>query len=206
MKKYEEINSLEIDVMREIGSIGTGNAATALSQMMNRKIKMTMPEVQILGFNEAITKLGDPEMIVSGVLVNISGELNGVMLYLQNLDLINIMLEHVLTSKIDDFSQLGELEISALVEIGNIMISSYVSAISKLTGISINLSVPAMSVNMLGGIMSVPMLAFGHQTDKLMIINGKFVVEDKEVYSNLLLMPDIPSLNYLLKKLGVLNE
>ena len=63
MKKYEEINGLEIDVMREIGSIGTGNAATALSEMMNRKIKMTMPEVQILGFNEAITKLGDPEMI-----------------------------------------------------------------------------------------------------------------------------------------------
>ena len=167
---------------------------------------MTMPEVQILGFNEAITKLGDPEMIVSGVLVHISGELNGVMLYLQNLDLINIMLEQVLTSKIDDFSQLGDLEVSALVEIGNIMISSYVSAISKLTGISINLSVPAMSVNMLGGIMSVPMIEFGHQTDKLMIINGKFVVEDREVYSNLLLMPDIPSLNYLLKKLGVLNE
>ena len=162
MKKYEEINSLEIDVMREIGSIGTGNAATALSEMMNRKIKMTMPEVQILGFNEAITKLGDPELMVS--------------------------------------------EMSALVEIGNIMISSYVSAISKLTGISINLSVPAMSVNMLGGIMSVPMVEFGHQTDKIMIINGKFIVEDKEVYSNLLLMPDIPSLNYLLKKLGVLNE
>ena len=95
---------------------------------------------------------------------------------------------------------------SALVEIGNIMISSYVSAISKLTGISINLSVPAMSVNMLGGIKSVPMVEFGHQTDKIMIINGKFIVEDKEVYSNLLLMPDIPSLNYLLKKLGVLNE
>ena len=199
MKKYEDINNLEIDVMREIGSIGTGNAATALSQMMNRKIKMTMPEVQILGFNEAITKLGDPEMIVSGVLVHISGELNGVMLYLQKL-------EQVLTSKIDDFSQLGDLEVSALVEIGNIMISSYVSAISKLTGISINLSVPAMSVNMLGGIMSVPMIEFGHQTDKLMIINGKFIVEDREVYSNLLLMPDIPSLNYLLKKLGVLNE
>ena len=206
MKKYEEMSSLEIDVLREIGSIGTGNAATALSQMMNKKIGMTMPEVQILGFNEAIAKFGGPEMIVSGVLVTTSGELNGIMLYLQQLDFINAMLEEVLVEKIESIEQLGELEVSALVEIGNIMISSYISAISKLTGIHVKLSVPAMSVNMLGGIMSVPMVELGHQTDKIMTISGKFLVDDKEVYSNLLLMPDVGSLNYLLKKLGVLNE
>ena len=206
MKKYEEMSSLEIDVLREIGSIGTGNAATALSQMMNKKIGMTMPEVQILGFNEAIAKFGGPEMIVSGVLVTTSGELNGIMLYLQQLDFINAMLEEVLVENIESFEQLGELEVSALVEIGNIMISSYISAISKLTGIHVKLSVPAMSVNMLGGIMSVPMVELGHQTDKIMTISGKFLVDDKEVYSTLLLMPDVGSLNYLLKKLGVLNE
>ena len=86
------------------------------------------------------------------------------------------------------------------------MISSYISAISKLTGININLSVPVMSVNMLGAIISVPMVELGYQTDKIMTINGKFFVDDKEVYSNLLLMPDVESLNYLLKKLGVLDE
>ena len=206
MKKYEEMNSLEIDVLRENGTIGTGNAATALSQLMNKNIMKTMPEVQILGFNEAITKFGGPETIVSGVLVTTSGELNGIMLYLQQLDFINLMLEQVLTEKIEDFEQLGEMEVSALVEIGNIMISSYISAISKLTGININLSVPVMSVNMLGAIMSVPMVELGYQTDKIMTINGKFFVDDKEVYSNLLLMPDVESLNYLLKKLGVLDE
>ena len=198
------MNSIEIDVMREIGSIGTGNAATALSKMMNKKITMTMPEVQILGFNEAIEKLGGAETIVSGVLVTMSGEINGIMLYLQQLDLVNLMLEQVFTKKVEDFSQLGELETSALVEIGNIMISSYISAISKLTGINVNLSVPAMAVNMLGGIMSVPMVEFGHQTDKIMTIGGKFVVDGQEVYSNLLLMPDVESLNHILKKLGVL--
>ena len=54
--------------------------------------------------------------------------------------------------------------------------------------------------------MSVPMVELGYQTDKIMTINGKFFVDDKEVYSNLLLMPDVESLNYLLKKLGVLDE
>lgn len=194
-----------MDVLREIGSIGTGNAATALSEVLSQKIKMSLPEVRILGFNEAIKEMGGAESIVAGVLVAMSGEINGIMLYIQRLDFINIVLERLLSKKIEDYNELQPMEISALVEIGNIIISSYVSAISKLTGITVNLSVPSIAVNMLGGILSVPMAEFGHETDKIMTIDGKFVCNDKEVFSNLLLLPDIKSLNYLLKKLGVEN-
>ncbi len=206
MKNYEDMGSMEMDVMREIGSIGTGNAATALAEVISSKIQMTIPEVEILGYNEAIKKMGGPESIVAGVLVQMSGEIEGIMLYIQRLDFINLVLEKLLSERITGYEQLGEMEMSALVEIGNIMISSYINAVSKLTGISINLSVPGISVNMLGGILTVPMIEFGHQTDKIMSINGKFICDDKEVYSNLLMMPDVSSLNYLLKKLGVLHE
>lgn len=205
LKKYEDMGNLGMDVMREIGSIGTGNAATALSEVLSQKIKMSLPEVRILGFNEAIKEMGGPESIVAGVLVAMSGEINGIMLYIQRLDFINIVLERLLSKKIENYSELQPLEVSALVEIGNIIISSYVSAISKLTGITINLSVPSISVNMLGAILSVPMAEFGHETDKIMTIDGKFVCNEKEVFSNLLLLPDIKSLNELLKKLGVEN-
>ena len=98
---------------------------------------------------------------------------------------------------------LTELEKSALEEIGNIIISSYVNAMSGLTGVSIKLSIPSIAINMLGGILSVPMVEFGYETDKLMMINGKFIVDDKVLDSNLLMMPDIQSLNYLMQKLGV---
>ena len=94
---------------------------------------------------------------------------------------------------------------SAVVEIGNIIISSYVSAISKLTGLTVNLSVPSVSVNMLGAIMSVPMVEYGHQTDKIMALDGKFVCNKKEVTSSLLMLPEIESLNHLLQRLGVDN-
>lgn len=203
IKTYEELNALQRDVMKEVGSIGTGNAATALSELLSKTVKMTVPDVSVLGFNEAIQVIGNPEEIVAGVLVHMSGEINGVMLYIQKLDFVNLILEQVCHKKIDNYSMLAEIDVSALEEIGNIIISSYVNAMSKLTDISINLSVPGIAVNMLGGILTVPMAELGYQTDKVMIIDGKFICDDTELSSNLLMMPDMESLNYLLEKLGI---
>jgi chemotaxis protein CheC len=97
------------------------------------------------------------------------------------------------------------LETSALEEIGNIIISSYVNAMSTLSEVTINLSVPDIAVNMLGGILSVPMVEFGYQTDKMMMISGQFVIGGKVLHSDLLMMPDIESLNFLMEKLGITN-
>ncbi|MCI8730131.1 MAG: chemotaxis protein CheC [Lachnospiraceae bacterium] len=200
---YEDMNALELDVIKEIGSIGTGNAATALSQVLKKTTKMSLPAVYVLGYNEAIEMVGSPEEIVAAVLVKMSGEINGIMLFILKIDFINAVLDSVLSKDIDDYMDLTELEKSALEEIGNIIISSYVNAMSGLTGVSIKLSIPSIAINMLGGILSVPMVEFGYETDKLMMINGKFIVDDKVLDSNLLMMPDIQSLNYLMQKLGV---
>lgn len=204
--KYEDINSFELDILKELGSIGTGNAATALSNVLSKKVKMSLPEVKIMDFNKAIYEFGGPETIVAGVLVNFSGEIKGMMLYIQELNSTNTILETLMGKNIDNFLELDEMEISALIEVGNIIISSYISAISSLTGIKINLSVPEVAVNMLGGIMNVPIAEYGYKTDKLMTIGGKFICEGQEFYSNLILMPEIESLNFLIKKLGVSCE
>ena len=206
IKNYEDMNKFGLDVLKEIGSIGTGNAATALSQVLSKKIEMTLPEVKIMGYNQAIKELGGAETIVAGVLVTLSGEINGIMLFLQNLDYINNVLGNIMGKKITDYSELNDIDLSAIIETGNIIISSYINAISTLTGITVNLSVPGVSINMLGGILTVPMIEYGYETDKLMTIGGKFICEDKEIYSNLILLPDIKSLNFLMKKLGVLSE
>ena len=81
IKSYEEMNELEIDILKEIGSIGGGNAATALSSMLSAKVNMSLPGVEILGFNEALDHLGDPEELVAAIFVEMSGELSGTMLF-----------------------------------------------------------------------------------------------------------------------------
>lgn len=202
---YDEMNCLQRDAVKEVGSIGTAHAVTALSELLSEPLKMSMPDIQILGYNETIARMGNPEELVTGVMVSMEGGLNGMMLYIQGMELINLVLEHMFQRSIKDFDSLGELEESALLEIGNIMISSYISAISDLTGIPIKLSVPAFSVNMLGGILAVPMVEMAYETDKLLIIEGSFLYAGRQLKSNLLMVPEVEGLNLLLEKLGVAN-
>lgn len=201
IKSYADMDQLELDVMKEIGSIGTGNAATALSGLIGKQVKMTVPEIEIKGFNETIDILGGPEDVVAAVLVQMSGDVEGTMLFLLRMEFVNAVLDSILGKQINDYGQLHEMEISVLTEVGNIMISSYTNALSTLAGMEIHLSVPAIAVNMLGGIMSVPMAEMGYETDQLMLIDGKLMVEDKEHDSTILMLPDIKSLNKLMEKL-----
>lgn len=200
---YDQMNSMELDVLREIGSIGTGNAATALSALLDTKVKMSLPEVAIMDYNEAIAKMGGPERIVAGVMSRIKGEVDGIMLYTQELDAINHMLKGVLGKEIDSFFELSEMEVSAIIEIGNIIISSYTNALTTLADLKTTLSVPGFSVNMLGGILTVPMAEYGYETNKILTIGGKLFVGEKELKSNLIMLPDLKSLNHIFAKLGI---
>ncbi|MEG2081663.1 MAG: chemotaxis protein CheC [Oscillospiraceae bacterium] len=201
--KYDELNSMEIDMLKEIGSIGAGNAATALSNTITQKITISVPEVKILDYNEAIAYIGPPELTVMGELVKLSGEIDATMLYLQKMDFVNLILKSMLSKTIESFEELDEMDMSALTEIGNIIISSYVNAISTLTGIEIDLSVPATAVDMLASMATIPMIEYGYQNNTIMIIDVNFKCDGLTMPSNLILVPDIQSLNYLMKQLGI---
>jgi len=203
IRSFDELTSMEIDTLREIGSIGTGNAATAMSTMLGREVRITLPEVRIMGYNEAIEWIGGPETVTAGVLVKMSGQLNGIMLAVQQLDFVNLVLQSMLGSTIENYENLDDLRKSTLVEVGNIAISTFINALSGLSGVSVELTVPAFAVDMQGAILAVPMAEYGGMSDYLMTIGGNFVCDDKTVPCRLLLSPDIRSLNYLLKKLGV---
>jgi chemotaxis protein CheC len=206
IKTYDDVGATALDVIREVGSIGTGNAATAVSELLSANVRINLPDVRIEGFNEAIALLGNPEEPVAAILVQMSGDMNGIMLFLLKIDFINAVLHTMLGKTVSDYSELDELEVSALTEVGNIVISSYVNALSGLAGMEIDLSVPAISINMLGGILSVPMIELGYETDKIMIISGKFILNKHQVDSSLLMLPDIPSLNKLITKLVAGHE
>ena len=205
MKNYDQLNLLELDTLKEIGSIGTGNAATALSDLLGKPVRITTPEVRIMGYNEAIEWIGGPEEITAGVLVKLGGQISGIMLSVQKLEFVNLVLETMLHKTVEDYSQLESLEASALVEVGNIMISTFINALCNLADISTRLTVPAFGVDMQGAILAVPMAEFGGQSDYIMTIGANFICGGREVPSRLLLSPDIRSLNFLLKKLGVLD-
>ena len=156
-----------------------------------------------MGYNEAIEWIGGPEEITAGVLVRLSGQMSGVMLSVQKLDFVNLVLESMMGKKVHDYFGLYEMESSALIEVGNIMISTFINALSGLADINVELSVPAFTVDMQGAIMAVPMALYGGQSDYILTIGGRFLCNGQEVPCRLLMSPDIRSLNFLLRKLGV---
>ena len=203
LKKYEDMNLQDLDVMKEISSIGTSHAATALSKLLQKEIRISIPEVSILGYEETVNKMGSIEELVTATLVRMSNEVNGLMLFVFKLDLANAILEKLIGKRYDSFEELDELAYSALEEIGNIIICSYVNAFTQLVGVEIDLSVPSSTVNMLGGVLTVPIAEYGYVTDKLMYINAEFIMEGEKLSDGLLMLPDIESLNNILEKLGV---
>ncbi len=206
INRYDEMGERELDILREIASMGTGYAATSLASMIGTKVRMTIPEISILGYTETIEKVGDPEEAIAAVLTCMSGQIQGIMLFLLRLDFINEVLKKMLNQTVENYSDMTDMEMSVLSEVGNIIISSYANAISSLSGITIKLSVPSTSINMLGGILTVPMAEFGYVTDKLLMMDGSLVVDDRKLDSTILMMPDIDSLNVLMTELGKVYE
>ncbi len=203
ISRYEEMNDMKLDILKEMGSIGGGNAATALSSMLNARVSMALPRAEILEFNEALARLGDPEIVIAAVLVELTGEIQGIMLFIIPEVFSDEVLFRMLGKTRTALLELDEIESSVLTEIGNIVISSYITALSSLAGVEVELSVPQLAVNMLGGIMSLPMAMMGQQSDRIMMVTGEFNIDDKALNSGMLLLPDVESLNILMKKLGV---
>lgn len=197
----ENLNSMIIDVLKEIGNIGSGNAVTALSNMLAKRIDMMVPKVRILEFNDVAEILGGEEEIVVGIYLDLNADVKGNIMFILDLDSA-LNLTNMLLDKEDD--ELGDIAISALSEVGNILASSYVNSLSSLTGLKITVSVPSLAIDMAGAILSVPAIQFGLIADQVLFIETVFKEGKSSVYGNLFLLPDMASFEKILSKLGVL--
>ncbi|SES63152.1 chemotaxis protein CheC [[Clostridium] polysaccharolyticum] len=201
----EHMGSMEYDVLREIGNIGAGNATTALSQMVNLKIDMKVPKVELLEFKELSDIVGGAESLVVGILLTLEGDIDGMMMFMMdkcsarhivNL-LMNLDLEEL---EVEDFS---EMDLSALQEIGNIIAGAYLSSLSQLTNMTIMSSVPYLSIDMAGAILSVPAIEFGKVGDKALLIQSQFGEKEKEVNGYFILIPSMNSYEKIMSSLGL---
>lgn len=205
MTSIDDLNNIQLDVLREIGNIGAGNAATALAKMLNRKVDMDVPRVKILGFRDVSETLGSAEIPVVGILLKVNGDLTGyIMFILQQKDagmLVNLLMGKPLKETVE----FNEIEISALKEIGNILAGSYLSALSSLTNLKMMPSVPDMAIDMAGAILSVPAIEFGKVGDTVLYIETEFSEGDDRVVGDFFLVPDVETYDILLRALGVIG-
>ena len=202
----EKLEDSQFDVLKEIGNIGAGNATTALATMLNIKVDMSVPNVALLPFDNISSFIGSEEQTVVGILLEIQGDIDGMMMFLFDMKsahhLVNSLMMRDVHQDENGMADFSELELSALSEIGNIVSGSYLSALSGLTGMKMVSSVPALSIDMLGALLSVPAIEFGKYGDKLLMIQSEFG-EDDFVTGYFLLIPELESYDKILTSLGM---
>ena len=200
----DELNNLQMDVLREIGNIGAGNAATALAKMLNKKVDMDVPKVKVLGFMDVNDILGGAEKLVVGILLRVTGDLTGNIMFILDYEAAQILVNMLMGKSVEEVGDFDELDMSALKEIGNILSGSYLSALSSLSNLTILPSVPDIAIDMAGAILSVPAIEFGKVGDTVLYIETQFSEGSTKVVGDFFLVPDVESYDILLKALGVI--
>jgi chemotaxis protein CheC len=202
MAYFTKFGDFQFDVLREIGNIGAGHAATALSKLMQKEIDMKVPQVRIIPFDEVADCVGGAEAIVVTVFLRVEGDSPGNMFFILDQDSAQYLLEQVTgISKV--IEEWGEMEISALHEIGNILTGSYLSSLADFTSLNLQPSVPGLAVDMAGAILSYGLYALGQSGDYALTIDTAFFEGNDQVKGNFFLIPDPDSLPILFRSLGV---
>lgn len=199
----EQMDDMHFDILKEIGNIGAGNATTALSQMINAKVDMKVPKVCLVDFRELPDIVGGAECIVVGILLELEGEINGMMMFVLERESAHHLVNILMGRNIDNFEEFTEMDLSALNEIGNIIAGAYLYSLSTLTNLMIKPSVPYMSIDMAGAILSVPAIEFGKVGDKALLVESQFGEEDEFINGYFILIPTLESYEKILTSLGI---
>jgi len=188
---------LQLDALRELANVGSGNASTALSGMLGRSVDISVPKAQALPFAEAVEAAGPAEQDVTGIVLGIVGEMNGtVLLLVPPADADKIC--RMLGVEPDD-----EYALSALGEIGNIVGASYINALGAMTGLELEPAPPVSATDMLGAIVASVLAGRAEGDDVALVLDSDMVVEGEDCSISFLLVPSRGGVEELLSRLGL---
>ncbi|MGN0368563.1 MAG: chemotaxis protein CheC [Wujia sp.] len=188
------------NALTELGNIGAGNAATSLSVMLSSKLTMTAPTVSLHDFDELENSLGGAESTVLGVMTQLQGSLDAMLLFVIGIEEAQHLATAVLNQPTDWKNEMG---MSAICEVANILIGSYVASLGNLSNMELRYSQPQAVVDMAGAILSIPCIKFGAVSDKALHIDSGFVVDGKEIHGVIMLVAEMHSFDQLLQQLGI---
>jgi chemotaxis protein CheC len=197
-----------MDAIKEIGNIGTGNAATALSKLLGRMVDMDVPVAELVPIYDVAAHYGSPEMPVCAVLVRTEENFSCSLLFMieeHKADMLADLIIPMDMSGMDEDTQL-QIRNSALSEQGNIILGAFLNALAMITGWVLPTTTPAVARDMLGSIMDLVASMFGVMGDSAMLVKTNLHVMDldEDLGGTVIMIPDPGSLETLLSKLGVL--
>lgn len=197
--KYDELLNENLDILKEIGSIGMGHASTALSQMLNMKITMTIPEVYALDYKAASEYLELQKKDSAGVILKLQGNAKGMILQVVKKKFAVKVINFFFHNDLEIIDELDEMSLSVIQEIGNITSGAYCNALASMTNLFIDISTPTHCPDLTKAILEDEYDQ--NKENKLLILNNSLFIDNEEIKSNFLFMPDEKTITMILEKL-----
>lgn len=196
MDEVRDLKELQLDALKEVANIGAGHAATALSQLTNRRIMINVPEIEITRLEDIPETFGDPEAVVAAVMMHVLGDLTGRTLLLLPEENAWLLCDLLLRRPAGTTDSIGRLEESSLKEAGNILAGAYLNALSDFMGMMLLPSVPSLVVDLAGAVLTTAFLNFGQDRDFVFCVetNFHFTEAGRTLTGHFLLLPDLASL------------
>ena len=204
MENVLNITRDQLDALREIGNIGSGNAASALAQFLNRKIDMDVPNASIMDLNEIPNLVGGPNQTILGIFLKIMGEISGRFLLMIPEKTSIKMLQYLIPGcEVKSLTQIGEMEGSCMKEIGNILAGAFLNALSVLTQTPMLNSLPSINFDYAGAMIDNVVADMSAVSDKVLRLETSFIEEEEDMRIHIFILPAPDSLKLLLQKIGV---
>jgi chemotaxis protein CheC len=199
--KLGNLSLQQLDALKELGNIGAGNAATALSQILDKKVDMSVPRVKVYPIEEIPELFGGSENIVVGVLLRMFGDMQGSLMFLLDEESAYKLLDMMMVTGIEHITD--EISMSAIMEVGNIISSSYLNSLSFFSNLTIVPSTPGFAYDMAGAILGTILFEVSEMSDQVLLIETDFLGNGEAIKGHFFVLPDLPSLGSLLKSVGV---
>lgn len=202
LKELDNIDytALQLDAIKELANIGGGNAASSISILIDKSVNMTVPTIQLLGYDEVYENIMAEDSMINAVLMRMSGAGEGVFLFVVTEEVSDSLVKMMMPTDIEITEEFSE---SAIKELVNIVVTSYLNAIAKFVEIRLNSSVPLLIKDMFGAILSSVYIEEEQYDDKIMIIKNEFFYQGDRLESSLYFIPKPGVLRGLFKILGL---
>lgn len=197
------LTELQLDALREVGNIGAGHAATALSQMVDRPIALTVPELEVVDLQDLVGVFGGPQRLVTAVYARLLGDISGGVLFMAERSTALKLVDMLHGDPVDTCKSLLHDEEALLKHVASLIISAYLAAVARMAGINVLPSNPALAFDMAGALLEAIAVEIGMHAEKAFFVRTSFVDEDESVDAALFFLPDPQSLAVILGRIGM---
>ncbi|MDO8879378.1 MAG: chemotaxis protein CheC [Coriobacteriia bacterium] len=199
----ESLSAMQIDALREVGNIGAGHAATALSQLVGTPVRIGVPDIRLLPITEVPAVFGGPENLVGAVYSRLLGDLSGGLLFIAPRKDLLAIADLLRAREVGTSKSLGADEEALVTHAASVLQSAYLAAVSRFTELSVLPSPPQFAFDMMGAILEAVTTATGMKAETAILIMTRFETEEVAVDAALFYLPDPDSLDVVLGRLGI---